>query len=99
MPSQVVTSKFGTPASATVGTSGRSATRRPPVTASARSRPSRISGSVVERLSAMKSSWPANRSFSAGPLPLYGTWISGVFSRTCSVAPATCIELPLPAEP
>ena len=63
------TSKPGTPASATVGTSGRYGARRAEVTAIARTAPERTWGSVELALPNMSWICPPARSASAGPPP------------------------------
>jgi hypothetical protein len=69
-PNQVVTSKPGSAASDSVGTSGSAAERFAVVTASARSFPDLMCGSDGGTVSNIMCTWPPTRSVTAGPLPL-----------------------------
>ena len=60
----------GKPSSAMVGTSGKSAARLEPVTASARSFPALINGIAVGALAKIAWISPPNKPFIAGPPPL-----------------------------
>ena len=68
-PNQAVASTSGKPASAVVGTSGRAGERVAVVTASARSRPSRMWPITEGRLSTATWTRPAITSCSIGPEP------------------------------
>jgi hypothetical protein len=48
--------------------------------------------------SKITSTWPPIRSESAGPLPLYGTWIIFVPVTDWKNSPARWLEVPVPAE-
>jgi hypothetical protein len=69
-PIQLITSKPGNPASATVGSSGAAADRVLPITASARSLPAFTCGSTVGIVAKIIVIWPPSRSVIAGALPL-----------------------------
>ena len=100
MPNQAVASKPGTTVSARVGTSGSTALRTCPVTASGRSRPSRIWPMQEGRLSTEHSSRPATASISMGPAPRKGTCvICSPPARSLNISIDMCGEPPLPALP
>src|SRR5689334_10284487 len=98
-PYHVVYSKPGMPASAIVGTSGSVSARFALVTPKLRSFPDLTWGSAdanVDRKTEI--SFPRT-AVSAGPVPLYGTWISWtLFVRQMSSI-ARCVPDPVPAEP
>src|SRR5512140_604119 len=75
MPSQIVASYFGTPASDTVGRSGVIELRTCPVVARPRTLPSLASGAMVVTASNIRSTWPPTTSVRAPELPLYGMWV------------------------
>jgi len=95
-PNHEVASSFGRPASAEVGTCGRDDTRDLPVTASARSLPEAMCCMKGGGVPKVMSTWPPNRSCSAGPVPLYGTCVSLMPACCSSMAPVTCCSEPLP---
>ena len=70
MPYHEVTSKPGSPVSATVGTSGSAGERVAVVTASGRSLPALMCGSTGVMVSNDIRIWPPSRSVASGPLPL-----------------------------
>src|ERR1043165_201553 len=70
MPCQSSDAKPGSPGSPTVGTSGKSAERPPPLTAMARSRPAFTNGTADAMLAKENSTCPPTRSAIAGPPPL-----------------------------
>ena len=98
-PNQAVASKSGMPASAMVGTSGSEEERPAPLTASARSRPSRMWPMQEGMLSQPASRRPATASTSIGPAPRKGTCAMSVPERSFSISMVMCGEPPLPELP
>src|SRR5213592_3662151 len=98
-PYQVDISTPGTPASASVGTSGSSAERFGVITASALTLPPLMKLMADEVVS--KSGWicPPTRSVSACDEPLYGTWKIFVPVARAKASQARCWVLPMPEEP
>ncbi|MCY1368750.1 hypothetical protein D9M69_557510 [compost metagenome] len=87
----------GTPASAKVGTSGSAGSRWRDATASARRAPAWTC--AREPVSSIMSTWPAIRSETAGPLPLYGMCSTSTPVRCLNIEPARCCDEPTPPEP
>src|SRR4029079_16657318 len=90
------TSKPGTPASDTVGTSGSSTERFDEVTASARNWPPLMSGITAPVLLNITSTRPGMRSLSAGPAPRYGMCWSFSPVILLNSSPDRCTEVPCP---
>ena len=82
-----------------VGMSGSNGERFAPVTASARMRPSRMKPVAVGALAISDGTWPATRSFIAGPPPRNGTWFSRAPLRAFRSSPARWPALPTPDVP
>src|SRR5207237_898229 len=79
-----------TPASRSVGTSGRSLARLASVTAMANARPDFRYGRIELSGAIMAGIWPATRSMIAGAVPLYGTCTIGTFAARAKSPPARC---------
>ncbi len=79
-----------------VGTPGSAADRFWLPTASACSLPARTSGVCVEISEKMLSTWPATASTTAGPPPLYGTWVSFRPAVCQNSSADKCAMLPAP---
>ena len=85
------------PASAAVGTSGRSGLRFGSMVASARSRPSFTCGSAVPGVANAICTRPPRRSMVSGASPLYGTCTMSSFSMVFSCAVVMMLKLfPVP---
>ena len=98
-PVRDITTESGTPASISVGTSGRSGTRLAAVTESGRTlAPVRRYG----RLSAMglkiTGIWPLRKASSAGAPPLNGTSCILICAFIMNSSTAMCVMVPCPAE-
>ena len=98
MPHQVVMLKSGMPASATVCTLGNKGERVVPVVAMMSTAPDFTYCSMVGNVA--KNAWvrPARKSTVAGPLPLYGTWVSFAPVFWMNSSPARWVTLPAPDE-
>src|SRR5262249_37274192 len=98
-PCQSVMSKPAMPlASATVGTSGALAERRPDDTAMSLRLPALTCGTAAGNPEKNRSTWPPRRSLSAGPAPLYGTWVMLLLVLSLSTSPAKCPGVAVPAD-
>src|SRR5262245_54935516 len=97
-PCMVSASCSGRPASAKVGTSGKSGDRFGVVTANARSLPSLTCGTTgVTTVKAMRV-WPASADWIAGADPLNGTWTRSSPCESLNSSPERCGVVPSPAE-
>src|SRR5947208_12805570 len=81
-----------------VGTSGNDGERAFPVTASARSLPSRICGTTGGMELNTTGTWPATAAATAGPAPLYGTCTTSSPTERPNCAPTRCVTDPVPPE-
>ena len=97
-PIQKLNSAPGTPASATVGTSGRFGARFFPLTASAISRPSRIADCAAEIPTVPNWVRPAMVSVIISGAPLSGTCTALIPVTARNFSAFTCDALPIPAE-
>src|SRR4051812_23155706 len=86
------------PASAMVGPSGSAGPVFAPVVELARGFPALICGSDEGMLSNIMFTWPARRSVTAGPLPLYGMCRRSVFVICVNIAPDMWMLVPLPLD-
>jgi hypothetical protein len=98
MPYHDVTSKPGKPLSATVGTSGNWGLRVEPAMASATSLPLFTCCRMVEMPANIICTLPPSKSFTAGAMPLYGTWTVLMPASKLRSSPAKCAPLPSPGE-
>jgi hypothetical protein len=96
---QLVAAASGQPASPTVGTSGSSGRRRGPVTASARTCPSRICPAAPAIWTSITWRAPAIGSFTAAPLPRQGTCSISIPAASRDSSDAVRVEAPWPEEP
>ncbi len=98
-PYQLLASKPGSPASATVGRSGNSAERLAVLTAIPLILPAFICGTAVAAVANTSCMLPATRSIIAGPPPLYGTCTILVPAMVLNNSSARCPVPPTPEEP
>ncbi|MCY1308391.1 hypothetical protein D9M69_517950 [compost metagenome] len=68
------------------------------VTPSARTLPLLMKGMAVSTSVKVMLTWPPSRSFSAGPVPLYGMCWKSVPVTLLNSTPARCDDAPLPDE-
>ena len=98
-PYQVVTSKSASPASATVGTSGRALERCGATSASARSLPALMCGAAAGMPMNTRCTLPLSTSCIARFTPLYGMCTRLVPATRLKSSPARWFEVPAPPEP
>ena len=96
---QDTASKSGAPAaSENGGTSGKSGSRDDADTASARSRPSLISGIDAPASTKPTATWPAARSVTDWPVARYGTCVASKPNRFLANSIDRCCKAPAPTD-
>ena len=98
-PYHCMASYFGTPASATAGTSGSASRRLGPDTASARTLPESIWGRAVSALANIAAICPLITSVTAGAVPRLGTCCRSIPAILFSSSIDMCGEVPIPGVP
>src|SRR4030095_16248936 len=89
----------GNPCEAIVATSGSAAERSRLEIPRGRILPPRTCGTIVLMFCTPMGIWPAIKSESAGPPPLYGTCVISTCATDLNNSPVRCTAVPLPAEP
>jgi hypothetical protein len=97
-PNQIGYSASVKPSSLVVGTSGKAAVRVAPLTASARSLPSRTCGPTSAGGPKKKSTRPAITSDIASAPPLNGTWSASMPALIRNRSALRCVAVPTPTD-